>query len=692
VLNKTKTVLLVEDNPGDARLIREMLATQEDANFRLEWVDRLADALERLDRGGVDVVLLDLGLPDSQGLDTFITASWHCPQVPFVVLTGLDDETVGVIAVRQGAQDYLLKGEVDGGLLLRSIRYAAERKRTMEALRVSKESYRLLVNQVPAVVFKGYEDWSMDFFDNKVEALTGYSKEDFDSRRLKWCGVILPEDLDSATGVLIDAVKTNRAYVLEHRIRRKDGEIRWVQCRGQIFLDAAGKIDYISGVTFDITDHKRIEEALQQAHDELEQRVAARTADLARAVDQLEQEVERRKQAENALQKAHDDLELKVAMRTAELAQANRQMQEEMEERRHAEAAVEAERRRLFSLLDSLPVFVYLKAPDYRIRFANRVFRETFGQPGDKRCYEAVFNLQEPCQNCRSFQVFENNRFQEWEWHWLAGHRTYQVFNYPFADIDGSPLLLTLGVDISPRIQAEEALKESAKNLRHLASQLLSAQEKERRRISRDLHDVLGQSLLCLKLQARAIGKEIEPESQKIKADYALLLSGLDGLIDKVRRLSRDLSPPILEDLGITSALKHLFNEARKHHEISGCTLDIEEIDGLFGQEDQVNIYRIFQEALTNIGKYARATKISGVVTRREDEVFCQVEDNGRGFDVHRALTVDATGRGMGLASMRERARMLGGELHLWSEEGKGTRISFSLPIAQILKKTILRN
>jgi len=692
MLTKTIKVLLVEDNPGDARLIREMLSTEGGGNFQLEWVDRLADGLERLDRGGVDVVLLDLGLPDSQGLDTFIKASWHCPRVPFVVLTGLADETVGVAAVRQGAQDYLIKGEVEASLLLRALRYAAERKQIEEALRRSKESYRLLVNQVPAVVFKGYEDWSVDFFDKKVEDLTGYSKADFDSRRLKWCDLILPEDLDYATGVFIDALKTNRAYVREHRIRRKDGEIRWVQCRGQIFCDAAGKIDYISGVTFDITDRKRVEKALKQAHDELEQRVADRTADLAQAVDQLEQEVTRRKQAEAALQKAHDDLEIKVALRTAELAQANLQMQQEVEERRRAEETVEAERRRLFSLLDSLPVFVYLKAPDYTIRFANRVFRETFGQPEGKHCYEAVFNLPEPCPDCRSFQVFETNQPQEWEWHWADGNQTYKVFNYPFADIDGSPLLLTLGVDISQRIQAEGALKESEKNLRHLASQLLSAQEKERRRISRDLHDVLGQSLLCLKLQARAIGKEMELDSQKVLADYSLMLADLDELIDKIRRLSRDLSPPVLEDLGITSALQQLFNKFKKHHEISECTLDIEVIDGLFSQEDQVNIYRVFQEALTNIGKYAGATKISGVVSRRGDEVFFQVEDNGRGFDRRRALAVNAGDRGLGLASMQERTRMLGGKLHLWSEEGKGTRISFSLPIAQNQKKPVVSN
>lgn len=691
MLTQTIKVLLVEDNPGDARLIREMLAAAGE-NFQLEWVDRLDDGLERLDRGGVDVVLLDLGLPDSQGLDTFISAAWHCPRVPFVVLTGLADESVGVAAVRQGAQDYLIKGEVEAGLLLRAVRYAAERMRAAEALRQGEENYRLLVNQVPAVVFKGYEDWSMDFFDDKVEALTGYSKDDFDSRRRKWCDVILPEDLESASRVFTDALKTNRAYVHEHHIRRKDGEIRWIQCRGQIFCDARGKIDYISGVTFDITDRKRVEEALREAHDALEQRVADRTADLSRVVGQLQQEVERRKQAEEALQKAHDDLELKVAMRTAELAQTNLVLQEEVQERRRAEEAAEAEHQRLYSLLDALPAFVYLTAPDYSIRFANRIFRETFGSWDGKPCHEVVHKREEPCPDCPSFKVLKTNMPQDWEMTWANGSRMYQVFNYPFADIDGSPLVLILGVDITARKWAEEALKESEKNLRYLASQLLSAQEKERRRISRDLHDVLGQALLCLKIQARAVGKEIETAPQKLKGDYDQMLADLDDLIDTVRRLSRDISPQVLEDLGITSAFKNLFNKFKKHHEIKKCTLNIDEIDGLFSQEDQINIYRIFQEALTNIGKYARATQVSGIVQRRGDEVFFQVEDDGLGFDVHRILTVNPAGRGMGLASMRERARMLGGRLHLWSEMGKGTRISFSILLSQKLRKPILSN
>jgi len=130
----TIRVLLIEDNPGDSRLIREMIVDAGDSLVQLECVDRLGTGLERLAAGGIDGLLLDLSLPDSQGLETFHEAQAQPPEVAIIVLTGLDDEELALRAVREGAQDYLVKGEVDGNLLVRSIRYAIERKRIQEQL------------------------------------------------------------------------------------------------------------------------------------------------------------------------------------------------------------------------------------------------------------------------------------------------------------------------------------------------------------------------------------------------------------------------------------------------------------------------------------------------------------------------------------------------------------------------------
>ena len=139
-------ILLVEDNPGDARLIREHLSEAEGTFYELEHVERLREALLRLDHGALDVVLLDLSLSDSQGLDTVREAHRRAPQIPIVVLTGWDDETQAVRAVQEGAQDYLIKGKVDCNLLVRSMRYAIERHRMLAEL---EQARRLLAAGSP---------------------------------------------------------------------------------------------------------------------------------------------------------------------------------------------------------------------------------------------------------------------------------------------------------------------------------------------------------------------------------------------------------------------------------------------------------------------------------------------------------------------------------------------------------------
>jgi signal transduction histidine kinase len=132
-------VLLVEDNAGDARLIQESLADTRGAPFELEFADRLASALRRLAEGGIDAVLLDLGLPDSKGQQTFDQAKAGAPGVPIIVLTGLGDDALALKMVEDGAQDYVAKIGLDGGTLARAIRYAIARERAEQQIRKFNE-------------------------------------------------------------------------------------------------------------------------------------------------------------------------------------------------------------------------------------------------------------------------------------------------------------------------------------------------------------------------------------------------------------------------------------------------------------------------------------------------------------------------------------------------------------------------
>jgi len=130
--DKRISILLVEDNAGDRRLITEMLAEASNVTFDVKYADRLQAAMEYLGQNRVEVILLDLGLPDSQGLETLRKTYAQVSEMPIVVLTGLNDEMIGVQAVNEGAQDYLIKGQVDTHLLRRTIRYAIERKQAEE--------------------------------------------------------------------------------------------------------------------------------------------------------------------------------------------------------------------------------------------------------------------------------------------------------------------------------------------------------------------------------------------------------------------------------------------------------------------------------------------------------------------------------------------------------------------------------
>ena len=139
-------LLLVEDNPDYAVLLAETIRQSADIRFEVFPVGRMSDALKRIDAGDIDVVVLDLSLPDCEGLESFSKLHAHAPSVPILIMSGINDESLAVTAVQQGAQDYLLKGAFDGYSLVRAVRYAIERQRTDDALRRSEERLTLAMD------------------------------------------------------------------------------------------------------------------------------------------------------------------------------------------------------------------------------------------------------------------------------------------------------------------------------------------------------------------------------------------------------------------------------------------------------------------------------------------------------------------------------------------------------------------
>lgn len=236
-----------------------------------------------------------------------------------------------------------------------------------------------------------------------------------------------------------------------------------------------------------------------------------------------------------------------------------------------------------------------------------------------------------------------------------------------------------LSLELGERQKTEEALRESAARLRDLSARLLTAQETERRRISTELHDALGPTLILMKFRFGLIARELG-EGQSTAREECEALSGfIDQTIEDVRRLSRDLRPSVLEELGLSAALRGLVDNCSGNgHTVVGS---IGDVDALVSRNAQVILYRIIQQALTNAEKHAHAKHVSLSVERQGDRLSFVVEDDGEGFEVDEALMRSPGERGLGLATMQERAWMLGGSLSVWSEKGKGTRVTLGVPV-----------
>ena len=147
----------------------------------------------------------------------------------------------------------------------RALEKEAKRLRQVDGVLIEREmKCQVMMRSLPTIVYKGFKDWSVEFTDNKVETLTGYSYEEFNLKKLKWSDIILKEDIEAAKESFVRALKTQDLFAREYRVKTRAGEILWIQDRGQITYDKKGDVKYIIGTFFDITDQRKVEEALKK--------------------------------------------------------------------------------------------------------------------------------------------------------------------------------------------------------------------------------------------------------------------------------------------------------------------------------------------------------------------------------------------------------------------------------------------
>jgi PAS domain S-box-containing protein len=238
-----------------------------------DYQDFMKDQMAKRRRGETNSYEIDWRAKDGRRVHTLVSPrGFYDSEGQFTgtlgVLTDITDRKRAEEALQKAHAELELRVQERTAELLSANeqlkREIEDRKRVEEELRRSETRYRHLINSIPSIVYRGYQDWSVDFMDEKIKLLTGFSMEEFNSRKKKWSNIVIDSDFEVAKRAFVQALKTNKFYVREYRIRTKFGEILWIQDRGQIVCNEKGDIDYVSGVFFDVTQRKQLEKAIVQ--------------------------------------------------------------------------------------------------------------------------------------------------------------------------------------------------------------------------------------------------------------------------------------------------------------------------------------------------------------------------------------------------------------------------------------------
>jgi len=474
--------------------------------------------------------------------------------------------------------------------------------------------------------------------------------------------------------------KTGKPAVTEHVHYDREGGRRIYEVHGHPILDNEGNVPQIIEYTLDVTDRVRAEEALRKAHDELERRVQMRTATLERAIDELVdlRDAERRQR------------QLAETLSTASLA---------LTQTLNLDTVMN-------TLLDYLGRLVpYDSAtvilPQDETRLAVRAVRgyERWTDPQEILAITIDAQASPPIHALlttqKSILIPDTRTHPDWE-HPAGAEHVLNWLGVPL--VAGDKVIGLCGLDkIEPgfftqqHIQLAEALVSQAavviqnawlfeqvragrERLQSLSHRLVEVQETERRYIARELHDEAGQALTSLMVGLRLLEREAKrPEA--IVAGVTELKRMVDGVIEDLHRLAMDLRPASLDHLGLVAALRQYVEAVSDKH---GLVVQFETVgfDDRLPSDVETALYRIVQEALTNVIRHARATRVDVLLEQRGDKLIVIVEDNGVGFDPFAAMQ---SGR-LGLFGMRERIEMLAGTLVLESAAGAGTTLLVEVP------------
>ncbi len=397
-----------------------------------------------------------------------------------------------------------------------------------------------------------------------------------------------------------------------------------------------------------------------------------------------------------------------------------RPMERQMRERRYVLEALQEQEKKYRLMMEAMHDPVYICSPDYRILYMNpAMIRRTGRDAVGEKCHRVVHGGDGICPWCVNDKI-QRGQYAEYEVVSPLDGRFYNAAQCPIFNLDGridkmvvlrdftrhkeieeklraardelemrvderTSMLkktnLKLNREIDSHKLTENALKNSEEQLRSLSRKLITSQEEERRAIAMELHDGIGQILSAIKFKVENGLDEMNRKRPDECLEVQLpVVSLVQQAVDEVRRISKNLRPPILDDLGILATISWFCREFNKIYENICVEKEILLDEKAVPQHFKISIFRVLQEAFNNVAKHSGADLVRVVLEKKDAWVTLLIEDNGHGFDVEAALGPKGFDAGMGLASMKERATLSGGTLKIESTPGKGTRIQASFP------------
>ncbi len=332
-----------------------------------------------------------------------------------------------------------------------------------------------------------------------------------------------------------------------------------------------------------------------------------------------------------------------------------------------------------------LPMWM-LSLPEYHITEVNTAALEQYGYERAEFLALDIFNLR-PDDDVELLRATTNRQFRgiyyAGTWRHKKKDGTILYVDIVTHDIyyEGKPTRLVLANEITEQHLAEERLKEAYDQTRKLTDHLQTVREEERMHIAREIHDELGQLLTVLKMDVSWLNRKIQPTTEPVQEKLKELLSLIDTTVKKVRHISSELRPSLLDDLGLVAAMEWHIEEFQKR---SGIELEsyMPATELILPEPVKIGLFRILQESLTNVARHSGAQRVIVTLLQKENTLILTIEDNGKGFDAENSKK-----KTLGLLGMKERTLMIGGEYKITGVPGKGTTVDVSVPIPVLEKE-----